>query len=581
MNSVFKSVPMITLSSQNKLIGIASKQEPEAKMKVLSDEFMPQQMHDRVPEADVKQNKLFTMEPYYEDLTTISRDDEMDENQSFIEEDGLPTSDEGKKGASSITGSFRRVAWLDCTLGSLPSSPVALRSIDDDTLETESITDDNSPATQYRDERQGAVSPCDFEVEIDDDGSHTQIEIKHSYDNSCGWSSTYEELAESFCKANDSSFTSISPVCPARYIFRENGNVIESLLEKNSFMCTGLDSWYNTSSEDYEQEPICQDVPVMPRNRSAFPAGRKKRIENLKINLTPFELDSAIFVKSSVNSKKYGPIEMEKRTRSFSQYKGAISPTSVANTTTTEHFSCYTLPICGQAYSKGSALIDWDENDEDDLCYDSDPNDLLVSSPMMAQARKQKYGEIGSRSAMYNSDRTVSELMGTKILLVWHRSMHYEASPIAVNAWIEHGSYIQAGLIQPKLMWQESCGKERKDGERFILNDIQFHSVDLLDISRVIPLGRVDRTEFPFAKSSCSFFIQVFEKELIFEAETTAERDNFIEGLKVLIARLGSKIIVGEKDVLEEFFTPASSEVPGTAPLIPSEGFFDMTASIC
>ena len=91
---------MITLSSQNKLIGIASKQEPEAKMKVLSDEFMPQQMHDRVPEADVKQNKLFTMEPYYEDLTTISRDDEMDENQSFIEEDGLPTSDEGKKGAS-------------------------------------------------------------------------------------------------------------------------------------------------------------------------------------------------------------------------------------------------------------------------------------------------------------------------------------------------------------------------------------------------------------------------------------------------------------------------------------------------
>lgn len=581
MNSCF----FITLPKKQ-IDLIAPKQQPQAEMKILSDEFMPQQMHDRVPEADVRNNKLFTMEPY-ENLTTISRDDEMDENRSFIgqieRDDLLAKNSDEKKGASRIGGSFRQVAWLGRTLCSLPSSPVVLRSIDDGTPGTESRTDDNSPATRYCDERQGAVSPCDFEVEIDDDGSHTQIEIKHSYDNSCGWSSTYEELAESFCQANDSSFRSISPVSPARYIVRENGNVIESLLEKNSFMCTGLDSWYNTSIEDYEHEPICKDVPEMPRNRSAFPAGRKKRIENLKINLTPFELDSAIFVKSSVNSKKYSPIEMEKRTRSFSQYKGSISPTSVANTTsTTEHFSCYTLPTCGQhAYSKDSALVDWDENDEEDLCYDSDPNDLLVSSPMMAQARKQKYGEIGTRSAVYNSDRTVSELMGTKILLVWHRSMHYEASPIAVNAWIEHGSYIQAGLIQPKLMWQESCGKERKDGERFILNDIQFHSIDLLDISRVIPLGRVDRTEYPFAKSSCSFFIQAFEKELIFEAESTAERDNFIEGLKVLVARLGSKIIVGEKDVLEEFFTPTSSEVPGTAPAILTEGNFDMTASIC
>jgi len=554
---------------------------------MLSDEFMPQRIHDRVPEADVKQNELFTMEPY-ESLTTISRDDEMDERRSSIgqtEKDGIPIHiSDAKKGASRIGGPFRRVAWLGRTLCSLPASPVAIRSIDDGTcLGTESRSDDNtvSPATQYCDERQGAVSPCDFEVEIDDDGSHTQIEIKHSYDNACGWSSPYEELSENFCQAND-SFNSNSPVSPARCINRENGNVFESLLEKNSFMCTGLDNWYNTSIDDYEHEPICKDVPEMPRNRSAFPAGRKKRIENLKINLTPFELDSAIFVKSSVNSKKYSPIEMEKRTRSFSQYKGSISPTSVANTTsTTEVFSCYTLPTCGQRYSTGSALVDWDENEEDDLCYDSDPNDLLVSSPMVAQAKKQKHGETVSRSAMYNSDRTVSELMGTKMLLVWHRSMHYEASPIAVNAWIEHGSYIQAGLIQPKLMWQESCGKERKDGERFILNDFRFHSVDLLDISRVIPLGRVDRTEYPFAKSSCSFFIQAFEKELIFEAESTAERDNFIEGLKVLVARLGSKIIVGEKDVLGEFFTPTSSEVPGTAPVILTEGGFDMTASIC
>ena len=158
----------------------------------------------------------------------------------------------------------------------------------------------------------------------------------------------------------------------------------------------------------------------------------------------------------------------------------------------------------------------------------------------------------------------VSQLMGSKMLLVWHRP--FESSPVAVNSWIEHGSYISAGLIQPKLMWQESCGKERKDSERFILNTMSFHSIDLLDISKVIPLNRVDRDLYPFAKPSNSFLIQAYDKVMVFEAENTAGRDKFIEGLKILVARLGSKIIVGDKDVLEEFFTPASSAVPGRAP---------------
>lgn len=542
---------------------------------LVSEYLLSSRMYEVRSEAGVIQDVPTAIMESDENLAPISRDYSLNRDRhplTQIETAISAHTELGKEKDKSkigrvVDGSIRQASWHSHNNTALCSLPSTLRSMDDSTLDSEHRNDSNSSRIAEHDDRQGAVSPHNFEVEIEDDGSLTQIEIKHSYEKGCDWSSTNDTETESFYEA-DSSFLSMSPVSPMQI---ENETIFENLLQKNRFICTGLDSWYK---EDDELDPIDQDVTEMPRNRSTFPEGRKKRIEHLTINLTPFELDDTVLVKRSVNSRKYSPF---RRVRSFSEYKGPSSPASVANTgSPTNRFSCYALPSC---QGKGSALVDWDDNDEEDLCYDSDPNDILVSSPMIVQRKKNKGSAI--ESTMDFSEPTVSELMGTKMLLVWHRSMNTESSPIAVHAWIEHGSCIQAGLIQPKLMWQESCGKERKDGERFVLNEMEFHSLDLLDISRVAPLSRVDRTMYPFAKRSCCFFVQAFDKELMFEAESGADRDKFIKGLKVLVARLGSKIIVGDKDVLEEFFTPASSEVPGTAPyILTGEHDVDMTTSI-
>lgn len=181
-------------------------------------------------------------------------------------------------------------------------------------------------------------------------------------------------------------------------------------------------------------------------------------------------------------------------------------------------------------------------------------------------------------------------LMSSRMLLIWHRphnttsiTTKSSSQTISVRAWIEHGSYIQAGLIQPKFMWQENLGMERRKDEsphhhhrantrsRSILNTMAFHTVDLLDISKVVPLEHVDRTFFPFAKKSCCFVIQAYDREMLFEAETVEERNSIIHDLKLLVARLGSKIIVGDRGVLNEFFSPAGS-VPGEAPAILKNG---------
>lgn len=463
-----------------------------------------------------------------------------------------------------------------------PSPPTkpTLNSIDDNIVDFEARTD-----TEVRDEEfverdcppqspnhncppQSPTTSYNFHIEVDEDGSN-QIEV------------LTQSLSEEFgCWGQNSiSIHEPSPIKNReRQLFHtspdKKDNIINSLLEKNRFMCSGLENWYSVDESDHEI--IVTDEPEMPRNRAGFPEGRKKRIEHLKINLTPFELDEAAIVKGSINSKKYDPVKFEKRNYSFSSFN-TPSPTSVASMgSPSNRFDCYNyeLPTCGNTNATNVdklALVDWDDIEED-LCYDSDPNELLVSSPMIEAKKDCRRRKQKDRTEM--KTKTVSQLMGTKLLLVWHRP--FESSSVAVHTWIEHGSYIHAGLIQPKLMWQESCGKERKDSERFILNKMSFHSIDLLDISKVIPLNSVDRELYPFAKKSHCLMIQAYDKEMIFEAESANERDIFIEGLKILVARLGSKIIVGDKDVLEEFFTPASSSVPGQVPDILIEGPVDV-----
>lgn len=162
--------------------------------------------------------------------------------------------------------------------------------------------------------------------------------------------------------------------------------------------------------------------------------------------------------------------------------------------------------------------------------------------------------------------------MQTKRLLVWHRKTNRKTSkaPVAVHTWIEHGSQLESILIQPKFCWRKTHGKESQ--ERSILNISDYHSVDLLDISRIVPADHyVDRVKYPFVKRSSSFLIEAFDQELVFEARDEIARDNVVEGLKLLVARLGSKIILGDGRVLDEFFSPMGAYVPGKKPPIFTE----------
>ncbi|GFH45420.1 hypothetical protein CTEN210_01895 [Chaetoceros tenuissimus] len=162
---------------------------------------------------------------------------------------------------------------------------------------------------------------------------------------------------------------------------------------------------------------------------------------------------------------------------------------------------------------------------------------------------------------------TILELVNASFTFIYHpnkklysKSRNKSSHPIICRCWFEMGSCLRKVLVQPNFSWRplspktSSCRQDR-------INLIQAPMfVDLLNIVRLTEPTVLDRSQFPFAKIENCFMITTNSKEkFLFEAKNREEKRKFLFSTKIMIARLASKIIVGEKDVFDEFFTPLSS----------------------
>ena len=93
------------------------------------------------------------------------------------------------------------------------------------------------------------------------------------------------------------------------------------------------------------------------------------------------------------------------------------------------------------------------------------------------------------------------------------------------------------------------------------------NKVDLLDICRIRACDQVDRSVHPFANSRLSWYIETQKQVFLFESETTEERDRVVYGLKLVVARLASLLMLRDIRAADEFFGAVSNGVPGEAPV--------------
>lgn len=155
--------------------------------------------------------------------------------------------------------------------------------------------------------------------------------------------------------------------------------------------------------------------------------------------------------------------------------------------------------------------------------------------------------------------------------LMWHPIQTSKSSttglPIVtcVKLWIEAGIYLVDGtFLLPKLTW---LPVHEKHLHARILNTSKESpgKVDLLDICRVKECVSMDRDVFPFAHVDRSFIIQTQGTKFLFETQSKQERGRIVNGLKLVIARLASLLMLRDLRAVDEFFGGTNS-VPGEAP---------------
>lgn len=90
------------------------------------------------------------------------------------------------------------------------------------------------------------------------------------------------------------------------------------------------------------------------------------------------------------------------------------------------------------------------------------------------------------------------------------------------------------------------------------------NKMDLLDVCRLRECESVDRRLHPYARADRSFVIQTQDEMFLFEAQCAEERSRIVNGLKLVIARLASLLMLRDLRAVDEFFGGGS--VPGEAP---------------
>ena len=129
-------------------------------------------------------------------------------------------------------------------------------------------------------------------------------------------------------------------------------------------------------------------------------------------------------------------------------------------------------------------------------------------------------------------------------------------TPVSVQGWFEMGTRFRNKIVQPKFVWRATYQPDI--GQRRLgMSGRAPESLDILSMVRILQPTSIDRTTYPYVKLNRCFTIATNTGGFyVFEALTPGQRDWFVYGLKLVVARLASMVIVGDTQMFAEFFSP-------------------------
>mmetsp|Transcript_3837 Transcript_3837/g.6788 ORF Transcript_3837/g.6788 Transcript_3837/m.6788 type:complete len:492 (-) Transcript_3837:378-1853(-) len=354
--------------------------------------------------------------------------------------------------------------------------------------------------------------------------------------------------------------------------------------------CTDWQAWsyfgFNGHSDvQAAKSPSKENIRSVLRHRASQSLRtRKSAVRNIRKNLAPFGNTD-----SPARSPARAPSLFRNRSFSVSDHRSAIVRGSKdikpMKSSFTDVLQLCTMPENTTLDSPEFIKLKPSTSNfhGDDVCYDSDPEDFTRRRrPVLSRSFSDNDGHCTqsdypvisyspSQALMdVNNDvvfqTIVQEVFNKTCTLVLHPlSERPRASasgaippgrPVAIDAWLERGQNLTDHLLQPKWMWKPQN-----------IRNVSPQSIELLDITRILKVEDSDRSNLPFAKPSHCFLVKsIHHEEFCFEAPNSMERDRLVYSLKLVIARFGTKVLVGDPQVYYEFFSNMEAGVPGEAP---------------
>jgi hypothetical protein len=339
--------------------------------------------------------------------------------------------------------------------------------------------------------------------------------------------------------------------------------------------CSGWQAWsyFGVPNAEDQGGDIKNDIRTSLRNRTYNARARKSRVERLRKNLSPF---------------KDSPARLSGRqlfhSQSFSIEDHAPAIARVSRDNPRRPMNAFSIfQSCTSSHNAASPVV-VRRKEEHEICYDSDPEDFARRRSHRWNVEQDK--ENTRKQDTYSYPKQVStaptgtiaditndkafraviqEFMNETTTLKFHPSITDTclAQPLAVHAWVERGQRLRT-ILQPKFMWRSVHLKKPKGNS---IENPTISGIDLLDITRILKVEKIDRRRYPFAKPMHCFVIKTIQDEdLFFEAKSVLDRNRLVYSFKMIVARFGAKVIVADESLFREFFANQDGGVPGEAP---------------
>jgi hypothetical protein len=375
-------------------------------------------------------------------------------------------------------------------------------------------------------------------------------------------SNTYEEstpspqfLTDTMCCASKcwKTDTSSSPdQDPMMHVQGKIAVLLTSPVSVDSW-CNGWQAWsyveYGSDNQETPPGDLKTSIQRGLRNRVVDMNARKQRLATLRKDLNPFVQTPPKQRQGLVKAKSFNIVDHAPAIARYSTQERSNLPSIW------ESVSCTALPP--DADSTEDFSLGFSNSFQEDAGYDSDPEDFIRrgnTKKTVAGNNDLDDTSEAAESSMFRPEDAVivRELMNEKLTLILHPSTGSTmAAPHAVSVWIEPGRRMCNELVSPKFVWKSA----HKSSRKVAYQRSEVSSVDILDIHRILQVEKLNRSRHPFAKTANTFLIKTIHDEtLLFEASSTSERDRLVHSFKLMVARLGSMLVVQDDTVLEEFF---------------------------